>query len=106
MDKDPWHKGRITKIKNSHAANMLKGAAHSAFNYLGLTEESMGRNDHFDHGANEHQTTNYYVREDDIPKDNYFESKGLGMGSIENISSIRNGIAIRGAKAARRPEGY
>ena len=111
MAKDPWHKNRLQKIKNSPAAQVWKDTKSiGSVIDAGLDHVFPGsnkhmdasRSTHFNQGAGEHIP----VREDDGARFDNFYSRGVGMGSQGNVSSILNGIAIRGAKAARKPEGY
>jgi len=117
MAKDPWHKGRIGKIKNSPAANMLRGAASRTSEFLGLVPPR----DEFEAQPNEHGPAIKQARRahfdesvgqrlpilaSDEDKIDRFARRGVGLGSEGNVSSIVNGIKYRGEKAARRPEGY
>lgn len=117
MAKDPWHKGRIGKIKNSPAANMLKDAASRTSEFLGLVPPrgefeaqpnehgpavQQSRRTHFNEGAGEYHP----ILASDSEKIDNFARRGVGLGSEGNVSSIVNGIKYRGAKAARKPEGY
>lgn len=117
MAKDPWHKGRIGKIKKSPAANALRGAAGRTAEFLGLVPPR----DDFEAQPNEHgpaikQTRRAHFDEsvgqrlpilaDDSEKLDNFARRGVGLGSEGNVSSIVNGIKYRGEKAARKPEGY
>jgi len=108
MAKDPWHKGRIGKIKNSRAANDIKKVGKAVSGYLGLDEASMGRSDHFDHGSTEHQ--DMVVRASDLPHAqdivNQHHAQGVAPQTFKegNVSSIMNGFAIRERKTP--PEGY
>ena len=105
-----WSKGRLGKIKNSPAAKDLKRIATMAGDSLmpmenpGLNHPAnAGRSNHtFNEGANEHVA----IRNDDNARFDNFYSRGQGMGTNGNVTSITNGLAIRGRKAARRPEGY
>lgn len=122
MAKDPWHKGRISKIKNSPAANKLRGLKDSVMDavlpldgprarYSG--DHMRSRAEHFGWGATEHfkpgmNSGNAIVQ---IPveyaeADQHFEDHGLGHGSEGNVTSIRRGIALKGERISRKPEGY
>ena len=117
MAKDPWHKGRIGKIKNSPAAGMLKGAAGRTAEFLGLVppRDANEPQPNEDGPAikqtrkvifNESAGQMIPVREDDAEKLNTFARRGVGLGSDGIVSSIANAIKYRGEKAARKPEGY
>jgi len=118
MAKDPWHKGRIDKIKNSPAAKKLRGLADNVMDaVLPLDNTSMktdaDRIDHFNTGATEHfkpgmnsGAVTVKVPEKYAEADQHFEEQGLGHGSEGNVTSIRRGIALKGERAARKPEGY
>ena len=117
MAKDPWHKGRIGKIKNSPAADALRGAAGRTAEFLGLVPPR----DEFEAQPNEHGPAVQQSRKanfnesvgqhlpilaSDSEKLDTFARRGVGLGSEGNVSSIVNGIKYRGEKAARKPEGY
>ena len=104
MAKEPWRKGRLGKIKNSPAAKDLSKVLHTPFNQMGRPSSNhpADRFGHFNEGAGEH----VHVLPEDNDKFHHFYENGLGMGKDGNVSSIVNGIAIRGRKAAARPEGY
>ena len=107
MAKEPWHKGRVEKVfKKSPAAQKVRGAYNSAMEHLGLTEESDNRNAHFEHGSTEHQDMKMHtVLNTDADADQNFENRGLGVGSIGNVTSIREGYRARAERAMRR-QGY
>lgn len=117
MAKDPWHKGRIGKIKNSPAAGLLKDAAGRTAEFLGLVPPRDANepqpNEHgpavkqsrkivFNESAGQHLP----ILHSDQEKVDNFARRGVGLGSEGNVSSIVNGIKYRGEKAARKPEGY
>ena len=108
MAKDPWHKGRIGKIKNSPAANMLRGAKDKAMDALfpGDNTHMQTRVGHFTQGSQEHMV----VRQQDLPQagnivENY-HNKGEVPQTFKqgNVSSIMNAFEIRERK--QPPEGY
>ena len=120
MAKDKWSKGRIGKIKKSPAAKMLKNAGKYTAEVLGLVEDRpegapqsnehgpavQGRsNAHFKAGMNSGNAM-YKVPVENIEADKHFEEQGLGLGSEGNVTSIRRGIALKGERMARKPEGY
>lgn len=98
--------GKKWDFKNSPAMGHLKKAGKAAVDYLGLSDQPSGRNDHFDHGSTEHLTKEHHVLNEDVAADQNFEDRGLGVGSIGNITSIRDAYDIRARKAERKPEGY
>jgi len=117
MAKDPWHKGRIGKIKNSPAGQMMRGAAGRTAEFLGLVPPrnefeaqpnehgpaiKQSRQAHFNEGVGQ----TLPIRKDDEEKLDAFNRRGVGFGSEKNVSSIANAIKYRGEKAARKPEGY
>jgi hypothetical protein len=111
MAKDPWHKGRIGKIKNSPAANKLRGLKDNVMDavFPGDTTHMQTRVGHFNKGATEHQKE-MVVREQDLPHaggvvDQYHE-KGIIPQPFKqgNVSSIMNGFVNRANKMP--PEGY
>jgi hypothetical protein len=126
VDDGKKKKSLISKIKSSPAAKQYKkeGALSVAKTLGGMAKEGIGeladkamdaiipldnthmqtRQGHFNHGATEQ--AKIYVREDDNDRFDRFTERGLKLGSHENVSSILNGVAIRGQKAANRPEGY
>jgi hypothetical protein len=133
MDNGKKKKSLISKLKSSPAAKQYKeeGAAKVAKTLGGFAKEGLGnmadramdaimpldntymqtRQGHFDQGAGEHvfndfQGTKVPVRIDDHDKFDRFTARGMGIGSHENVSSILNGVVIRGKKAANKPEGY
>jgi hypothetical protein len=102
MAKDPWHKGRIGKIKNSPAAKKLGEIKDTVLDAVApLDNDHMQtRVDHFTHGAQEHMT----IRGEDVPHagsivDTYHQ-KGMIPQPFkqDNVSSIMNGFAIRNSK--------
>lgn len=117
-------KSRIDKIKNSPAAKQLKeeGPAKVAKTLAGFAKEGIHnlsdkvmdavapldnthmqtRQQHFNEGVGE----KHKMLEEDVEKFHNFHDRGIGLGSQGNVTSIVNGITIRGEKAARRPEGY
>jgi hypothetical protein len=119
MAKDKWSKGRLGKIKNSPAAKMLKGAGKYTAEVLGLVEDRpegapqpnehgpavQSRTDHFKAGMNSGNAT-FKVPAENLEADQHFEAQGLGIGSEGNVTSIRRGIALKGERMARKPEGY
>jgi uncharacterized protein YjbJ (UPF0337 family) len=124
MEEEGKKKSLISKIKSSPAAKQYReeGPLSVAKTLGGMAKEGIGeladkamdaimpldnthmqtRQGHFNQGAGEH----IYVREDDSDRFDRFTERGVGLGSHENVSSILNGVAIRGKKAANRPEGY
>lgn len=122
MAKDPWHKGRIGKIKNSPAAKKLRGLADNVMDavlpldntYMKPSGDHMrSRAEHFNAGATEHfkpgmNSGNAIVQVpvEHAEADQHFEEHGLGHGSEGNVTSIRRGIALKGERLARKPEGY
>lgn len=130
MDDGKKKKSLISKLKSSPAAKQFKeeGATKVAKTLGGFAKEGLGnmadramdaimpldnthlqtRQSHFDQGAGEHVFNGFKgpIRLDDHEKFDRFTSQGLGVGSHENVSSILNGVVIRGKKAARKPEGY
>lgn len=108
MAKDPWHKGRLGKIKNSPAAKKLGGIKDTVNNTLfpEINGPAETRTDHFNKGMQTEMT----VLESDIPKaqdivNTHFE-KGVAPQPFNsgNVSSIMNAFDIRARKAP--PEGY
>jgi adenosine deaminase len=108
MAKDPWHKGRIGKIKNSPAANMIKKGVNDAVDYLGLRvpPEPTTRQEHFNQGVTEHL---------EVASDDYDKAANMGTRMAQhgmtikpvkndNVSSIMNAFDIRAKKLP--PEGY
>jgi hypothetical protein len=132
MNDGKKQKSLIGKLKSSPAAKQFKeeGAKKVAKTLGGIAKEGLGnmadkamdaimpldnthmqRKSHFDLGAGEHvfndfQGTKVPVRLDDHDKFDRFTARGMGVGSHENVSSILNGVVIRGKKAANKPEGY
>ena len=132
MNDGKKQKSLIGKLKSSPAAKQFKeeGAKKVAKTLGGFAKEGLGnmadkamdaimpldnthmqRRSHFDLGAGEHvfndfQGTKVPVRLDDHDKFDRFTARGMGVGSHENVSSILNGVVIRGKKAANKPEGY
>lgn len=124
MSNDGKKKSLISKLKSSPAAKQLKeeGPMKVARTLGSMAKEGLGelsdkvmdtlipldnthqqtRQGHFNQGAGEH----IYVREDDNERFDRFTDRGVGLGSVGNVSSILNGVAIRGKKAANKPEGY
>lgn len=122
MAKDPWHKGRIGKIKNSPAAGLLKDAAGRTAEFLGLVPPrdanepqpnehgpaiKQTRTEHFKAGMpNTDSPVKFSVPVEHAERDKHFEQQGLGIGTEGNVTSIRRGIALKGERVARKPEGY
>lgn len=111
MEKTPWHKGRLGKIKNSPAAKKLGQLKDTVMDavFPGDTTHMQSRVGHFNKGMSEHQTQ-MVVRHQDLQQaggmvDNYL-SKGQAPQPFKqgNVSSIMNAFQIRERKAP--PEGY
>jgi hypothetical protein len=111
MAKDPWHKGRIGKIKNSPAANKLRGLKDNVMDAVFPLDNThmKTRVDHFNEGSTEHET-HMIVRSQDLPHAgsivDQHHDKGLSPQPFKegNVSSIMNGFQIRNRKTP--PEGY
>jgi len=109
MAKDPWHKDRINKIKNSPAAGKIKKAGKAVSSYLGLDDESLTRNDHFEHGSTEHITEPlkepmHVLAKDATQAQGLIDNGAPAPFAEDNVSSITNAFAHRVRKAP--PEGY
>lgn len=133
MDDGKKKKSLLSKLKSSPAAKQYKeeGAAKVAKTIGGIAKEGIKdmadkamdtimpldnthmktRQDHFNHGAGAHVFNDFAgekipVRMDDHDRMDRFQERGVGFGSQGNVSSILNGVVIRGKKAANKPEGY
>lgn len=108
-------------FKNSPAMGHLKKAGKAVSEALGLTDvdeapaetKSEPRNESFEVGSTEHfkpgvnaGNVTYKVPEEHAERDLHFEQHGLGLGSEGNVTSIRRGIALKGERISRKPEGY
>jgi len=127
MDDGKKKKSLINKLKSSPAAKQYKeeGAAKVAKTLGGFAKQGLEnmadkamdaimpldntymqtRQDHFNKGAGEHVFKGPVLLEDHDRFDRFTE-RGVGVGSQGNVSSILNGVVIRGKKAANKPEGY
>jgi hypothetical protein len=113
-------KKRTLKGDVKGAANKLVTAGKRTAEFLGLVEPRPegapqpnqhgpavgGRNEHFKAGMPNGINVSYKVPEEHAERDEHFEKHGLGLGSEGNVTSIRRGIALKGERVARKPEGY
>jgi hypothetical protein len=124
MDLVPRNKSLIEKLKTSPAAKQYReeGGMKVAKTLGGFAKEGLQNfsdkvldtiapldNTHMKtraHHFNEGAGTEVPILASDEEKFYKFHERGIGAGSHDNVSSIVNGIVIRGQKAARKPEGY
>jgi hypothetical protein len=115
MSKKRTLKGDIKTV-----ADKLSSAGKRTAEFLGLVDarpegapqpnehgpEVESRTEHFTAGMSNGPSVTMHVPEEHTERDKHFEKHGLGIGSEGNVTSIRRGIALKGERAARRPEGY
>jgi hypothetical protein len=111
MAKDPWHKGRIGKIKNSPAAKQLGKLKDTVMDavFPGDNTHMQTRVGHFTQGSTEHQKE-MVIRQQDLPQAGNIVDTYHKQGEVPqtfrkgNVSSIMNAFEIRERK--QPPEGY
>ena len=98
-DKKPRPLGE--RLRTSPAARDLRNLAQKTGEFLGLTES---RNEVFHQSKDQY----IYVAPQDTERFAHLIKHGVRMETPQggNVVSIMKGVAIRGAKEARKPEGY